>query len=319
MQEILDVIAVISNPARFARRYQLYREFEAYMLQHRNVRLHTVELAYGDRPHEVTDGNNPRHVQVRTDEELWHKENLFNIGMQILPKDAEYVAMIDADVRFMRPDWVEESIHQLQHYPVIQLFSHLNRLGPNYEPEMYFAESFARAWQKSQPSFDPNIKSNSLAFGNYGGLACATGLAWGYRREVLEKMGGLMDMCIIGSADYHMAAGFVGQADQSVPLDSCDPYRKMILDWEANAWPLVRGHVGYVDGLVVHYWHGKIKDRRYNERWSIVKEFDPNKHLQRDWRNRGLLKLTEAGRHDTMLLQHLREYARLRNEDSIDL
>jgi hypothetical protein len=313
---ILDVIAVISNPARYERRYELFREFQQYMLTHPNVRLTVVELAYGDRPHEVTDANNPRHVQVRTREELWHKENMFNIGLQILPDDSEYVAMIDADVRFISPNWVEETIQKLQHYPIVQMFSHCSMLGPKNIPAAQ-AISFAFAYQRSLQSFDPSVVPVELKFGIYGGTPHKTGLAWAYRREVLDRLGGHMDLCIIGSADYHMAASFINKAAWSIPKDSDGPYRDMILEWEANAYPIVRGRVGYVDGLIVHYWHGKMKDRRYKERWNIVKRFDPQRHLTRDWRNRGLLQLTAEGR-DTLLLQHMTEYFSLRDEDSID-
>jgi hypothetical protein len=44
-----------------------------------------VELAFGNRPFEVTDPDNPRHVQVRSGHELWHKENLVNLGVARLP------------------------------------------------------------------------------------------------------------------------------------------------------------------------------------------------------------------------------------------
>lgn len=319
MKEILDVIAVISNPARYERRYELFREFHQYMMQHDNVRLTIVELAYGDRKFEVTQSGNVRHVQVRTNEELWHKENLWNIGYQVVPDDAEYVAMIDADVRFIRPDWVKETIHQLQHYPVVQPFSHCYMLGPKYVNQNYRSRSFAFAYNESLPSFDKTVEPKAFCFGDdYGGTPEKTGLAWAYRREVIEKMGGLMDRCIIGSADYHMAAAFIGKANWSIPKASDGPYKQYILEWEKNAYPLVQGRIGYVDGLIVHYWHGKMKDRRYKERWSIVENFNPMTHLQHDWRNRGLLMLTTQGREQTRILQHMQEYFRLRDEDSID-
>jgi hypothetical protein len=41
---ILDVIAVISNPARFERRYQLFEDFIQRMRYEKYVRLMTVEL-----------------------------------------------------------------------------------------------------------------------------------------------------------------------------------------------------------------------------------------------------------------------------------
>ena len=49
-----------------------------------NVALHVAELAYGERPFEVT-GDDPGDVQLRTVPELWHKENILNVAVQRFP------------------------------------------------------------------------------------------------------------------------------------------------------------------------------------------------------------------------------------------
>ena len=95
----LHVIAVISNPVRYASRERLYRDFARHVEQ-AGATLWTVEAAYGDRPHLITEPTNPRHLQLRTKHELWHKENLVNLGIARLPADWKYVAWVDADVMF---------------------------------------------------------------------------------------------------------------------------------------------------------------------------------------------------------------------------
>lgn len=314
--EKLYVLSVISNPQRYATRYRLYREFEAYMNSHENVVLYTVEMAYGDRPWEVTDKHNPRHIQVRSQQELWHKENMLNIALASLPADAEYIAWIDADIKFMRYDWVEETIHKLQHHPIVQMFSHATLLGPKQHPD-HHAISFAYAYQRSHQSFDPKFKAIPLTFGGYGGTPYKTGLAWAFRKEALVQTGGMMDTCIIGSADYHMAASYIGRVAETIPEDASEAYRRMIIDWQEVAYPVIKGNIGYVDGTVVHFWHGEMKDRRYRERWCIVNDFDPQLDLIRDWTNRGLLQLVDHGERTRKIERYLREYFSLRNEDSI--
>ena len=89
---ILYVIAVISNPARFQRRYQLFNEFCERMKKEPQVQLVTVELQQSSRPF-MTDAT----IKLRTEHELWYKENLINIAVRHLPKDWEYMAWIDAD------------------------------------------------------------------------------------------------------------------------------------------------------------------------------------------------------------------------------
>lgn len=129
---ILDVITVVFNPQRYRIRYDLYRAFERQM-RDADIRLTTVELAFGGRPFEVTEATNPRHLQLRTSSELWLKENAFNLGVQRLPRDWEYVGFIDCDITFIRPDWAQESLHQLQHYSIIQPFSQIAEVTDQYE------------------------------------------------------------------------------------------------------------------------------------------------------------------------------------------
>lgn len=311
----LYVIAVISNPARYKTRYRLYREFEAYMNANPKVKLYTVEMAYGDRPFEVTSASNPRHIQVRSKDELWHKENLINIGVSALPQDWKYMAWIDADTKFARYDWAEETIHQLQHYPIVQLFSHSLFLDAQYAPQ-HGAPSLAYGYRNSRESFDPNRPVIAMAFKEYGETPYKTGLGWAYTREAYENIGGMMDRCIIGSADYHMAAAFIGDAEKTIPSESSDAYKTMILRWQDNAYAYIQGRIGYVDGLILHFWHGEMKDRRYRERWKIVNNFDPDLHIVRDWSNRGLLKFSKTGEL-TDVPRYLSEYFRLRNEDAL--
>lgn len=319
MYKFLDVILVISNQNRYRRRWELFRQCYERLLREPNVRVTVVELAFGDRPHEVTEADNPRHVQVRTNDELWHKENLFNIGRIHVPGDAEYICMVDADTLFMRHDWVQETIHKLQHFPIVQMFSHALMLGPKDHPESTH-ESFAYAYRKSIPSFDPKRPASPLPFGEYGKIHFKTGLAWAYRRETLDALGGLLDMCIIGSADWHMAASFMGMVEASFPvyaqLDECKAYKRMIESYAQNAYEIVQGQVGYVDGTLAHYYHGSMADRRYGERWAITKVFNPDIHLTRDYKNHGLLQWTPLARRSAVSDQ-LREYFELRQEDDI--
>jgi hypothetical protein len=137
------VISVLSNPVRYESRYKLYKRFEEEMLQ-AGVNFWTCEIAFGDRPHRFTQTNDPFDIQLRTFHELWFKENQINLAIQRLPCDWEYVAWVDADITFQRADWVEETIHQLQHYQVVQMFGHAIDLGPNQEV-LQVHQGFVRA------------------------------------------------------------------------------------------------------------------------------------------------------------------------------
>ena len=82
MNNTLFVIGVVSNPAEYASRIKLYKEFRTRMEETRNVVLITVELAYNNKKFAVTDKNNEHDLQLRTGEEgfLWVKESLINLS-----------------------------------------------------------------------------------------------------------------------------------------------------------------------------------------------------------------------------------------------
>jgi hypothetical protein len=306
-QETLYVVACISNPIRFSSRYKLYKQFEKYIKSFDNVELFTIEQAFGDRDFQITERANPNHIQVRTEHELWHKENMLNLAIHRLPHNWKYVAWIDADVSFARPDWVHETLHQLQHHHVVQMFSHAMDLGPNYEPikthngfcYSYHNQDITPPWDKGYNSWHP-------------------GFAWAITREAFDAVGGLIDWAILGSGDRHMSLGLIGRIETSFFKDMwkhCPDYARMLQEWQARADAFIKKDIGYVEGLLLHYWHGKKKDRGYSDRWKIITDnkFNPLKDIKRDWQ--GLWQLNDG---NIALRDGIRRYFRSRNEDSLD-
>src|SRR5438046_545106 len=153
-----------------------------------NVVLHVGELAYGDRPFEVT-GDDPNDVQLRTAHELWHKENILNLVVQRFPPGWRYGAIIDGDFHMTRRDWALEAIHQLQHYDFVQLFFRL--FG-----------SFRRALSLPR---DAELRIQLREWSREFGLSSEA--SHRSRRSAFDAVGGLLDVCILGSADWHMAFG----------------------------------------------------------------------------------------------------------------
>lgn len=306
--EKLWIVTVISNPVRYRSRYDLFHKFKR-SVEKVGANLLVVELALGDRPFEVTEEGNPNHVQLRSWDEIWHKENMINIGISRLPQDWEYVAWIDADVEFMRHDWPEEIVHQLQHYQVIQLFQNAIDLGPQGEVLKTY-DSFMWSWITHQP----------LPYSNHGCQGYYPhwhpGYAWAARREAIDSLGGLIDFAILGAADHHMACALIGKVTEyAMPKKISPAYKKHLLIWQERAETHIRRDVGYMPGTIFHHWHGKKSDRKYVQRWDIIikHKFDPEYDLKRDWQ--GVLTLTDKG---MRMRNDIREYFRQRNEDSID-
>ncbi len=310
----LHVIAVVFNPLRFLSRYNLFRDFERHAIAS-GAELRVVELAYGDRPFEVTEAGHPNHIQFRTEHELWHKERMINAAVSRLPANWQYVSWVDADVTFINTDWVHETLQQLQHFDVVQMFTHAMDVGPNGEPIQSF-ESFANSYVRGDRPFPRlnGVPSPGSSYYGGDGHLWHPGYAWAYRRSAWDTLGGLLDCNIVGGGDHQMAYGYIGRVNETIPYGGTHQYNRMVRNWAVNA-ELLKRNIGAVPGTLVHHFHGKKKQRNYDTRWRILTDngFDPLTDLKNDWQ--GLI--AHAG-YNWKLRDDLRAYFRSRQEDSID-
>jgi hypothetical protein len=328
--QVLHVAAAYSNPFRWRTRRELANDFRRHMEQSPNVVLHMVELAYGDRPFEVTVRDHPGDVQLRTSTELFHKENLLNLGVRHFPSDWHYGAIIDADFHFTRHDWSLEAVHQLQHYDWVQLYSSYTDLsgetlgqghrviGSNNTFAFNYVQNgfqiplgfSAGGWRDASsdaldyaPGFVPAGKARRVG---------ATGGAWAFRRSAFDAVGGLLDRCILGHGDWFMSFGLVGQMapDMHISGYTAD-YLGMIQAWQSRA-AAITANIGYVDGHAIHHFHGPKVLRGYSKRDLILvrEQYEPTRDVKLDWQ--GVLALTgnKPGLRDA-----IRAYFLERNED----
>ena len=321
----LNVIVPVTNSCRYSSRYHLFEKFEKMVID-AGAQLWVVEAAFRHRPHAVTHHENPRNIQLRTSSEIWHKENLINIGISRLPSDWEYVAWIDSDITFARPDWVNETLNQLQHYHVVQMFSNTHDLAPDFSiirNHTGFMARYKSGGFDDLPGAAPGNMTMTSYFGGSRQIPpkprpyyAHPGYAWAARREAIDHLGGLLDFAILGSADYYMAYGLIGKIQQTMNPLWTDGFKNMMIEWGARADRHIRKNVGFVSGSILHQWHGKKKDRRYNDRNKILVEnqYDPHLDLKKD--SHGVWQLT--GR-SIPLRDQIREYFRGRAEDSIDV
>lgn len=309
----LHVITAITNPVRYRSRWNLYREF-AKRVEDAGATLWTAEAAFGERPHEITFNDRERHLQLRTPAEVWHKENLQNLLVQRLPHDWKYVACVDADTFFARPDWAVETIHQLQHHAVVQMWSECVDLSPSYG-----IVSDASGGERLPGMVAQHHRGHRWGKQPYGKHPGHCGYAWAYRRDAWDTFGGLVDFSVCGANDHHMARALLGDDILNTVHSASSPGLKAALSHWGKRARAVRRNVGFVDGLIFHHWHGPKVNRRYTDRWQILVEsqFDPATDLKRDWQ--GVYQLVDDGSDRLVKLRDdLRAYFRQRNEDSID-
>jgi len=267
----LHVIAVISNPCLFARRYILFKEFlNRLELEEPNVIIYAVELCYGNQQFLVTDAKNPRHLQIRTRVPIWHKENMINIAVQkLLPIKWKAFAWIDADIEFESTTWATDTLKILNgSRDIVQIFSHavdMNRQGQT----MNVFNSAGYQFTKGLPfnSRLPNLWH--------------PGFAWAITRKAYERIGGLYEKGILGSGDNIMMLSLIGKGSKSINMESSEGYVNSIVEFEKKI-KLLR--FGYVPGIIRHHYHGSKVNRKYHERWAILSSngYDPEIHITKD-------------------------------------
>jgi len=302
IEDKLHVICVVSNPCLFAKRYILMKEFlNRLELDDKNIIVYVVELAYNDQEFIITNKKNKRHLQLRTNVPIWHKENMINLGVKnLLPKNYKAFAWIDADIEFENTSWATDTLKILNGAKdIVQIWSHCVDMNNN-ELAMKVHNSAGYQYCKNKSYCNTGI--------NYW----HPGFAWAITRKAYEKMGGLYEFGILGSGDNIMMLSLLGNGDKAVNSNSTEDYINSILDFQTKIKSL---RFGYVPGVIRHYYHGSKQNRKYQERWEILlkHEYSPKLHIKKD--SIGLLVPTKLFPEE--LKSDIYNYFKERNEDEI--
>jgi hypothetical protein len=302
----LHMIICISNPCQYMRRYRLAQDFKERMEKENDVILYIVELVYdlpGKIPqkHYITDSDNPRHLQLSTKTSpLWHKENMWNLGVALLPSDWKCVAFCDADISFENPHFAQDTLKVLNGTrDIVQMYSHCLDLNANLDAMSIFS-SFGYQFSNNR-----KYTRTGLNFWHPGYNVAMT-------REAYEQINGLYMHSILGSGDHNLFLCLLGNGTSSIMSNVSEGYKRSILCYQDKCKGL---RIGYVNGIIKHYFHGTKKNRQYSERWKILvkHQYDPYKHIETDCQ--GLLVPSKEC--PSELLDDIMLYFESRNEDEL--
>jgi hypothetical protein len=216
----------------------------------------------------------------------------------LLPKKWKAFAWIDSDVEFENPSWAMDTLKVLNGTKdIVQLFSQCIDMNEN-EEAMSILTSFGYQYVKELRYFKELIRF------------WHPGFAWACTRKAYEKMGGLYEKAILGSGDNIMALSLIKKGLRGINERSTDDYKQSILEFQERVKTL---RLGYVPGVIRHYFHGSKKNRKYGERWQILLKhnFSPSIHIANN--EMGVLEPTKDCPKE--LLDEIMEYFRQRNED----
>lgn len=298
IEDKLNVVMVISNPCEYQKRWELAKAFISHMEDNDHVNLYIAEMAYEGQTFHVTDSDNPMHLQMRTQIPLWCKESLIDAAInQLLPSDWKAVAWIDADVEFGHPEWARDTLKVLNgSKDVVQLFSHCLDMDKN-ENTMNVFTSFGYQYATGK---------------KYCGRGCNfwhPGFGWAMTRKAYIRLGFIFYWSILGAADHQMAFAFIGKSS-SIHANSSDGYKKKIVELVKKSRNL---RLGYVPGVIRHFWHGSKQNRKYMERWQILIKYNYDPFIHVKLNEEGIIVPTDECPKD--MLCDIMKYFQERRED----
>jgi hypothetical protein len=206
-----------------------------------------------------------KHIKYNIPQAIWVKENLINLAVKNhLPKDWNYMSWMDGDIYFFEKEWVNNSIELLKKYDIIQMFDFsLNQVRSDNKSVVTFDVGYINAFINSENLF---INDFSLKHAGYG---------WAINKQFYEKIGGLWELNIIGSADTIIARSTTQHLNndeifleeklniiysQKYGEELCEYYKKF-----KNC------NFSFLKSKIYHFYHSHLSRRLYVERHEIPK------------------------------------------------
>jgi len=257
------------NPQHYQRRLQNYRQFRARM----TAPLLTVELSL-DGEFELYPDDADLLVQLPGRDVMWQKERLLNIALRAVPRDCRKIAWLDCDIVFQQRDWARRTSDLLNRVVLAQPFQDVCDLGRHVPlDELDHPDNDRRghslAYGLAVGAVDSGIRDQAMR-----GKGWNCGLAWAARREVLQEHG-FYDACILGSGDRAMVCAALGRFDYAWQFIQMNPrWTDHYLAWARPYFESVRGSIGFLQGTLLHLWHGDLDERNYAGRHQHFKQFD---------------------------------------------
>jgi hypothetical protein len=233
------VILVFFNPAKSFRIIQnlLYIK---QLLDSASIPYFIGELA-GDKDSFVFPSGTPHIFQFRSGSHMFYKENLINCVISRAPEYAKYV-ILDADVIFDEPAWVDAISEALNTYSVLQPYQFVHQLNIRFQVETTKA----------------SLCYTSHTLGFSGGH---TGYVWAFRRDWWLKNGGLYMYALIGGGDKCLAHQ-VGIEQEWIPK----PYESDVGTRPTTVMTT------YLPFTIWHLPHGSLLKRKYIERATTLQD-----------------------------------------------
>ena len=239
----MAICFVVFNPAQTKRILMNYY-YARSQFEMQRLPVFTIELVYEGQPPEIPDA-----IHVPTNSYMFHKENLYRVLFQKLPKHYKKLAFLDADVFFKDSSWYDETCKLLDTHDIVQPYETAHWLDLTY-----------RETQLSR-------KTVLLMPTNKWSFEYHPGFAWCMKRKWF-KHNGFFEYALSGSADTLSCAAWLKKefpkGFQSLPKSIRPAYE----EYKAN---LQDPRITYLKGMnIYHLYHGSRVNRQYAERHKML-------------------------------------------------
>lgn len=281
----MAICLVFFNPVKSKRILMNY--FYAKSLHEREgFPVFTMELVYEGESPEIPDA-----FHVKSKSIMFHKENLYRLLVQKIPRHYTKLAFLDSDVYFKSSSWYQETSTLLDTHTIVQPFETATWLDLTYTKNITV--------KKTILLMDPRQWS----------LAYHPGFAWCIQRHWYESKG-FFDYAVSGGGDTLSVAAWLHldlpnrkPMVAKLLMSSYDDYKKTIQDIS----------VTFLQGSeIFHLFHGSLQNRQYVTRHRMLNVEGEIKTLTFT-NEEGVLEWREPSKWNYLF----RDYFQKRNDDEL--
>lgn len=246
------VLLAFYNPAGFKRILNNIL-YIIHILKEKKIPVFVAECVFNNAKPDIPDAD----LVVNSNSYMFYKEQLLNKLEKVVPAKYTKLVMLDGDIIFDSPDWIDQVSISLNTHDIIQPYNKACWLMPGNKIIRSWKYSYAHALTKNIPIDSENLH------------VYHPGFAWAFKRKTFTELGGFYPNAIIGGGDMLFTFNFF---QKSIPKDWISgplETRIAIEKWpEYNAnFIKVSPKLGIVDIRALHLFHGLTMNRQYKSRY----------------------------------------------------
>jgi hypothetical protein len=290
------VLLAFYNPAGFERILNNIL-YIIKILKEKNIPVFVAECVFNNAAPQIPDAD----LVVNSNSYMFYKEQLLNKLEPLVPQQYTKLVMLDGDIMFDSPNWIDRVSGSLDTNDIIQPYDKACWLMPGNKTIRSWKYCYAHALIKKMKIDHTNLH------------AYHPGFAWAFRRKTFQDLGGFYPNAIIGYGDMLFTYNFFRDSIPEFWIKETLKTQVTIEGWPAyhENFKRVAPKVGLVEARALHLFHGLTTNRQYRTRYTkfahlLNKRWDDHIKYNKDG-------LTEF--RDPALRPVLLSYFKDRNED----